>query len=81
MAATLALQCLNREAKARPTMTEVLATLEQIEVPKNTARNSQSEQKRVRVPARNSLAKTLPPLNVTPTSYPLPPRRPSPHVH
>ncbi|MQL05612.1 hypothetical protein EI015_26440, partial [Escherichia coli] len=43
MAATLALQCLNREAKARPPMTEVLETLEQIEAPKNSGRNSHSE--------------------------------------
>ncbi|WVZ26259.1 hypothetical protein V8G54_004803 [Vigna mungo] len=52
MAATLALQCLNREAKARPPMTEVLETLEQIAASKTVGRNNQSEQKRVHIPAR-----------------------------
>ncbi|KAL2333395.1 hypothetical protein Fmac_014608 [Flemingia macrophylla] len=40
MAATLALQCLNSEAKARPQMTEVLVTLQQIEVLKTAGRHS-----------------------------------------
>ena len=34
-AATLALRCLSTEAKVRPKMAEVLATLEQLENPKN----------------------------------------------
>ncbi|CAJ1939892.1 unnamed protein product [Sphenostylis stenocarpa] len=54
MAATLALKCLNREAKSRPPMTEVLETLEQIAVSKTAGRNSQSEQKRVHGPVRKS---------------------------
>jgi len=57
MAATLALQCLNREAKARPPMTEVLETLEQIAASKSAGRNSQSEQKRVQAPVRKSKVK------------------------
>ncbi|KAE9614638.1 hypothetical protein Lal_00012169 [Lupinus albus] len=61
VAATLALKCLSIEAKARPPMTEVLATLEQIEVPKSSGRNSQSQRKRVHVPTKKSPA----PINLT----------------
>ncbi|KAL7163935.1 hypothetical protein ACSBR2_039945 [Camellia fascicularis] len=42
-AATLALQCLSTEAKVRPRMSEVLANLEQLQVPQNAAKHSQSE--------------------------------------
>ncbi|XP_061338776.1 probable serine/threonine-protein kinase PBL3 isoform X1 [Gastrolobium bilobum] len=82
MAATLALQCLNSEAKARPPMTEVLATLEQIEAPKIAGRNSHSEHHRgVHTPVRKSPARNRSPLNLTPTASPLPSYRQSPLVH
>ncbi|CAJ1931733.1 unnamed protein product [Sphenostylis stenocarpa] len=81
MAATLALQCLNSEAKTRPPMTEVLATLEQIEAPKTGARNSHSEHHRVHTPVRKSPARNRSPLNLTPTASPLPAHRQSPRVH
>lgn len=81
MAATLALQCLNSEAKARPPMTEVLATLEQIEAPKTAGRNLHSEHHRVHTPVRKSPARPRSPLNLTPTASPLPSHRQSPRVH
>ncbi|XP_077249999.1 putative serine/threonine-protein kinase PBL3 [Tasmannia lanceolata] len=44
-AATIALQCLSSDSKARPHMSEVLATLEQLQDPKNAAiKASQTEQ-------------------------------------
>lgn len=42
-AASLALQCLSTESKARPRMSEVLAALEQLEAPKNATRSSLTE--------------------------------------
>jgi interleukin-1 receptor-associated kinase 4 len=54
MAANLALQCLSNEAKVRPPMSEVLATLENIESPKDAAKNSRSEQQTVKTPVRQS---------------------------
>ncbi|KAI9111338.1 hypothetical protein K1719_017028 [Acacia pycnantha] len=80
-AATLALQCLNAEAKARPPMTEVLATLEQIEAPKNAGRHSHSEPPRAHVPIRSSPARTRSPLHLTPTASPLPALRQTARVH
>ncbi|KAG5094435.1 hypothetical protein JHK84_050023 [Glycine max] len=70
MAATLALKCLNREAKARPPMTEVLETLEQIAASKPAGRNSQLEQKRVHAPDRKSSVQKGSHLNHTPTAFP-----------
>ncbi|KAL2349285.1 hypothetical protein Fmac_003285 [Flemingia macrophylla] len=82
MAATLALQCLNSEAKARPPMTEVLATLQQIEAPKTVGRHSHSEHHhRVQTPVRKFPARPRSPLSVTPTASPLPVHRQSPGVH
>ncbi|KAL5992166.1 hypothetical protein ACLOJK_013081 [Asimina triloba] len=46
--ATLAVQCLNSEAKERPQMAEVLTALEQIQASKDTARCNQT-QHRVRI--------------------------------
>lgn len=80
-AATLALQCLNSEAKARPPMTEVLSTLEQIEAPKNGGRHSHSEQPRGHAAVRNSPARNRSPLHLTPTASPLPPHRQTARVH
>ncbi|KAJ6726072.1 hypothetical protein OIU79_004269 [Salix purpurea] len=54
IAANLALQCLSPEAKVRPRMSEVLATLEHIESPKCAAKNSRSEHLTVQTPARQS---------------------------
>lgn len=45
-AASLALQCLSTEAKARPRMSEVLAALEQLEAPKKSTRSSLAEHQR-----------------------------------
>ncbi|KAE9595597.1 hypothetical protein Lal_00031208 [Lupinus albus] len=82
MAATLALRCLNREGKARPPMTEVLATLEQIEAPKNVGRNSQSEHQRgFQTPGRRSPAPNRSPMRLTPTASPLLSHRQSARVH
>ncbi|KAI3970665.1 hypothetical protein MKX01_024312 [Papaver californicum] len=80
MAATLALQCLNGDAKARPKMTDVLGTLEQIRAPRDT----KSEQQSLPSPVRRS-PRSLPagsprrnhqpsPLNITPRGSPLPSR-------
>lgn len=82
MAATLALQCLNNEAKARPPMTQVLETLEQIEAPKNAGRNSlaQHHNNRFQTPVRRSPARNRTPLNLTPTASPLPSPLPA-HRH
>ncbi|KAL1355064.1 hypothetical protein HN51_069540 [Arachis hypogaea] len=81
MAATLALQCLNSEAKARPAMTEVLATLEQIDSPKTAGRHSHSEHLRVHTPVRRSPARNRSPLHLTPAASPLPSHRQSLRVH
>ncbi|XP_028762118.1 probable serine/threonine-protein kinase PBL3 [Neltuma alba] len=80
-AANLALQCLNSEAKSRPPMTEVLATLEQIEASKNAGRRSHSGPQRAHVPIRGSPARTRSPLHLTPTASPLPAHRQSARVH
>ncbi|KAI3983511.1 hypothetical protein MKX01_038931 [Papaver californicum] len=80
MAATLALQCLNGDAKARPKMYDVLDTLEQIRAPRDT----KSEQQSLPSPVRRS-PRSLPagsprrnhqpsPLNITPRGSPLPSR-------
>ncbi|KAJ9187520.1 hypothetical protein P3X46_002966 [Hevea brasiliensis] len=76
MAANLALQCLSSEAKARPRMSEVLATLEQIESPKTT-KYSQSELQTVR---KSPMRHHHSPLNLTPSASPLPSHRPSPRL-
>lgn len=81
MAATLALQCLNTEAKVRPRMSEVLATLEQIQSPKNAAKHIQSEQHTVSIPVQKCpLRQQHSPLNLTPRASPLPSYRQSPRV-
>lgn len=72
MAANLAVKCLNQESKARPPMTEVLATLEQIQVSKTTRQNSISEPKRVRATVKMSVVQNRSLLNATPTKLPLP---------
>lgn len=87
MAATLALQCLNVDAKARPKMSDVLDTLEQIRAPRDT----KSDQQTLPSPVRRSPLRSHPsasprsyghpsPLNVAPRGSPLPSHR-SPRVH
>lgn len=79
-AATLALQCLSTEAKVRPKMAEVLATLEQLENSKNAGRTSQSEQ-HTGAPVRKSpMRPHNSPRNLTPGASPLPSYRQSPRV-
>ncbi|KAK6931204.1 Serine-threonine/tyrosine-protein kinase, catalytic domain [Dillenia turbinata] len=82
MAATLALQCLSVEAKARPRMSEVLATLEQIQSPKEATKNSLHEPQRVpNTVHRSSLRRHRSPLHMTPSASPLPSRRQPQLVH
>ncbi|KAL6190036.1 hypothetical protein ACLB2K_036437 [Fragaria x ananassa] len=81
-AATLALQCLSPESKQRPTMSTVVATLEQLDAPKTAARISQSEQQGVPLHHRRSpMRHHRSPLNLTPSASPLPSHRPSACVH
>uniref|UniRef100_A0A2C9VXB5 non-specific serine/threonine protein kinase n=1 Tax=Manihot esculenta TaxID=3983 RepID=A0A2C9VXB5_MANES len=78
VAANLALQCLSSEAKVRPRMSEVLATLEQIDSPKTATKHSQLELQTVhrKSPMRHHHS----PRNLTPSASPLPSHRPSPRV-
>ncbi|KAI7994457.1 putative serine/threonine-protein kinase PBL3 [Camellia lanceoleosa] len=73
-AATLALQCLSTEAKVRPRMSEVLANLEQLQVPQNAAKHSQSERQTFsQSPLRKSpMRHNRSPMNLTPSASPLP---------
>ncbi|XP_050238767.1 probable serine/threonine-protein kinase PBL3 [Mercurialis annua] len=81
MAANLALQCLSSEAKVRPRMAEVLATLEQIDSPKTAGRLSYSEHHPIQIPVRSSpMRPQHSPLNLTPTASPRPSHRQSPRV-
>lgn len=82
-AATLALQCLNNEPKLRPRMSEVLAMLERLEAPKNSAKLSQSEPHRRTGPVtvrKSPMRQQRSPLNMTPSASPLPSHRQSPRV-
>lgn len=67
-AASLALQCLSKEAKARPPMSEVLAALEQLEAPKNAIRSSLVEHQK----APTFAAKFHSPSNMKLSSSPSP---------
>ncbi|XP_039059891.1 probable serine/threonine-protein kinase PBL3 [Hibiscus syriacus] len=82
-AATLALQCLNSEAKLRPRMSEVLAALEQLEAPKTALKHYQPEQHPVALPVRRSPKRQHhSPMHLTPNASPLPSHnRQSPRVH
>ncbi|KAA3460778.1 protein kinase 2B, chloroplastic-like [Gossypium australe] len=80
-AATLALQCLNSEAKLRPRMSEVLAALEQLEAPKTASKHSQAEQHAVPLPVRKSpMRHHRSPMHLTPSASPLPSHRQSPRL-
>jgi interleukin-1 receptor-associated kinase 4 len=82
MASTLALQCLNNEAKVRPQMSDVLATLEQIEAPKAAVKRSQPQIQTASPTVRKSPMRhqQRSPLNLTPAASPLPSQRQSPRV-
>ncbi|KAE8707362.1 Protein kinase 2A [Hibiscus syriacus] len=82
-AASLALQCLNSEAKLRPRMSEVLAALEQLEAPKTALKHFQPEQHPVPLPVRKSPKRPhRSPMHLTPNASPLPSHnRRSPRVH
>ncbi|KAM7484339.1 hypothetical protein LguiA_000348 [Lonicera macranthoides] len=76
--ATLALQCLSADPKARPRMADVLTTLEQIQAPKNVVKNFQTEQHTVDEPlVKSRLRQRCSPLNLTPSASPLPAHRQS----
>ncbi|XAR65167.1 Non-specific serine/threonine protein kinase [Bertholletia excelsa] len=80
-AANLALKCLSTEPKLRPRMAQVLATLEQLEAPRNAAKNSQSEHRILSDPVQKSpMRHHRSPMNMTPTASPLPSYRHSPLV-
>ncbi|PON40209.1 Mitogen-activated protein kinase kinase kinase [Parasponia andersonii] len=81
-AATLAMQCLNNEAKLRPKMADVLATLEQLEAPKNSAALPQPEQHLFSVTHRKyPMRQHRSSLNPPPSASPLRSHRQSPRVH
>ncbi|XP_058096571.1 probable serine/threonine-protein kinase PBL3 [Magnolia sinica] len=80
-AAGITLQCLSSEAKARPRMAEVLATLEQLQTTKNVSKHSQTAQQAASSPIRKLPMRHIPsPLNLTPGGSPLPSYRQSPRV-
>lgn len=81
MAATLASQCLRSEAKVRPRMAEVLATLEQLEAPKNLGRPSQSEQPTAAPLRKFPIRQHYSLRNLTPSASPLPSHQQSSRVH
>lgn len=72
-AATLALQCLNKEPKLRPKMSEILVALEKVETPKGALKIPEPIQVR-RLPMKQSRS----PMN--PGVSPLPVQRQSPRV-
>ncbi|XP_038704626.1 probable serine/threonine-protein kinase PBL3 [Tripterygium wilfordii] len=81
MAANLALQCLGTDAKLRPKMSEVLATLEQIESPKSASKHYPFEQQTRAVhPGKSPMRQQYSPLNLTPRASPLPSHRQSSRV-
>ncbi|KAI3452817.1 hypothetical protein Pfo_009480 [Paulownia fortunei] len=79
-AATIALQCLSHEPKLRPRMVEVLATLEQLQAPKNATIHSKAENRASFNSVYMSPLKQRSPLNITPLASPLPAQRRSPRV-
>ncbi|KAJ4956513.1 hypothetical protein NE237_013296 [Protea cynaroides] len=82
MAANLALQCLSNEAKARPRMAEVLEKLEQVQVPKSTAKQSRLEKQMASNPVHKSpLKRHHSPHDPPPSGSPLPSQQKSARVH
>ena len=81
-AATVALRCLNSEAKLRPRMSEVLTALEQLEAPKNASKHSQSEQHSAPLNVGKSpIRQRRSPMHLTPRASPLQSHRQSSRVH
>ncbi|KAL2546862.1 Protein kinase 2B [Forsythia ovata] len=81
IAATIALQCLSREPKLRPNMTEVLSTLEELQSPKSASRPFKGENRTSFDPVSMSpLKHRNSPRNVTPLASPLPSYLRSPRV-
>ncbi|KAJ8773766.1 hypothetical protein K2173_006416 [Erythroxylum novogranatense] len=81
MASNIALQCLNNEAKLRPRMSDVLATLEEIEVSKTAAKHFPLNHPAVHSPVcRSPLRKHQSPLRFTPNASPLPSHRQPPRL-
>ncbi|XP_031386362.1 probable serine/threonine-protein kinase PBL3 [Punica granatum] len=81
-AATLAVRCLNMDAKSRPKMSEVLATLEQLENSKDGTRHSPPEQQGLqRTTMKSPLRHARSPMNMTPCASPLPSHQHSVPVH
>ncbi|XP_026666411.1 probable serine/threonine-protein kinase PBL3 isoform X2 [Phoenix dactylifera] len=81
--ANLALQCIGSEAKLRPRMSEVLATLEQLQDPKNTA-VTQPQTDRWQASStipRSPMRQYKSPRRRTPAGSPLPSYLRSPRVH
>lgn len=71
-AAILALQCLDAEPKARPRMSEVVTTLEQIQAPKTASRNSPAVHQTVDDLVRKSpMNQHRSPMKLTPSASPL----------
>lgn len=79
--AGLALQCLTSEAKARPRMSEVLRTLEQLDTSKNGLKISPPQRGVDVSPVRKLPARHLhSPQYLTPGESPLSSNRPSPRI-
>ncbi|KAK3443055.1 probable serine/threonine-protein kinase PBL3 isoform X1 [Eucalyptus grandis] len=80
-AASLALQCLNGEAKARPKMSEVLVSLEELEAPKSGAKHYPSDHHTfLSTPPKSPLKQQRSPVNLTPRASPLRSQRHLAHV-
>lgn len=80
-AASLALECLSSDAKARPKMSQVLASLEQLESPKSGTKHSPSDHHTaLSTLPKSPLKQHRSPLNLTPGASPLQSHRHSAHV-
>lgn len=79
--ATLAMDCIGNDAKRRPQMSQVVATLEKLHDPKNAAIQTEqlnSSPPVVRSPRRHGLSPRSPHSPHRPVGSPLPSHRPSP---
>ncbi|CAM8922353.1 unnamed protein product [Rhodiola kirilowii] len=73
---TLAMECIRVDAKQRPTMTTVLAALEQISASKHSTKHSHSNHETAHTPVLKSPRPLRSPMNLTPIASPR--RLPSP---
>ncbi|KAF6159968.1 hypothetical protein GIB67_033052 [Kingdonia uniflora] len=81
LASTLALRCLNNDAKTRPPMTEVLTILDQVQCPKNVNKHSHLElQTYSTTPRKSPRRRHPPPLVPTTVGSPLVSHHESPRV-